>query len=58
MIEVSYRVSENGGLFHFEIDNLADVKDGFWVNGHMEFTRGSDCTFYIMPHRINYIKKI
>lgn len=32
--------------------------DGFWVNGALEYTKGSDCRVWIPPSRIICIEKI
>jgi hypothetical protein len=34
---------------------LSDVKDGFWVTKDGQFTMGSDCYSFILPHMIKSI---
>jgi len=38
-------------------DNLADLKDGFWINGLFKFTT-SDMRHWIPPHKIDYIELV
>lgn len=40
-----------------EGDSIADFKDGFWVNDKYEFTKGSDCNFWMPPSSIIRISK-
>lgn len=37
---------------------IADAKDGFWINDHYQFTKLSDCRFWIPPGQILYIEKM
>lgn len=41
-----------------DIPCVADAIDGFWINNDNEFTRAPDCTFWIPPAQILYVKKI
>lgn len=36
---------------------LADFKDGFWVNSNYQLTKGSDCIYWIPPSQIVYVQK-
>ena len=36
---------------------IADFKDGFWVNDKFEFTKSSDCKYWVPPGKISYIAK-
>ena len=38
-------------------DSLADLKDGFWINDDLEFTKGSDCRYWIPVSVIKLIEK-
>ncbi len=37
--------------------HLSDLQGGFWINKDYEFTKGSDCKYWIPPHKIEYITK-
>ena len=39
-------------------DRLRDLTGGFWVNKGLEFTKGSDCMFFVMAHHITNIEKV
>lgn len=37
---------------------LFDFLEGFWLDSDFEFTKGSDCKYWISPSSIHYIEKI
>jgi len=37
---------------------LDEVKDGFWITVWREFTKGSDCRYFILPNHITKIEKL
>ena len=37
--------------------SIADIKDGFWVNKHNEFTKGSDCYKWVPPAQVVMVIK-
>lgn len=39
-------------------ERLSDVADGFWVNEEYNFTKGSDCKFWIPASVIQYVEKV
>lgn len=40
------------------VPSIADIKEGFWVNGVKEFTKKEDCKYWIPPSQIMYVEKI
>jgi hypothetical protein len=61
----NYRIEFNMGVkFYSRIDcievtdtPLCDIKDGFWINQDLKFTKGADARYWIPPHAILYIAK-
>ena len=45
-----HRAESNNGLF--------DFLGGFWVDMNIEFTKGSNCKYFIPANRIIFIEKI
>jgi len=41
-----------------QVDCLSDVKDGFWVDKHCEFTKGGAAHVFVLPKSIKYIRKL
>ena len=39
-------------------EGVASFKEGFWITGTGQFTKGADCQYWIPPHAIWYIEKI
>lgn len=40
------------------VDSIGDVCDGFWINGIYQFTKGSDCKWWIPPSAIIMVEKL
>jgi hypothetical protein len=40
------------------VPSIADVSLGFWVDEAWEFTKSSDCKFWIPPSNIYYVEKV
>ena len=43
-------------LDYVEVSRMSDVTDGFWLNSDYEFTRGSDCKYWIPPSQIRCVE--
>lgn len=41
-----------------ETDELAKLKDGFWINGEGDYTQGSDASYWVPPSQIKMILKL
>lgn len=52
-----YRLGIDGEFRDDKADALADLKDGFWVNEEMKFTKGSDARYWIPPAMLIVIVK-
>jgi hypothetical protein len=51
----------NHGWFEYQFAYsrpLVDFINGFWVNEDYQYTNGSDCKYYILPHMIVSIEKL
>lgn len=46
-----------GQQYATEIPSIADIKDGFWVDSCLEFTKASNNTYWIPPSQIYYVEK-
>jgi len=63
MTRTMYRVEFlfNGRDYHFSVPpdvyGIEDFSGGFWVDRNFQFTKGSDCRFWVPPHAIKYIAK-
>lgn len=40
-----------------ERDGIGAFNKGFWINHNYQFTKGSDCKYWIPPSQIIYIEK-
>ena len=38
-------------------DSLAEFKDGFWLDDHLQFTKGGDAKVFVHASKIEYIVK-
>jgi hypothetical protein len=38
-------------------EGIDSFKDGFWITGTVEFTKGGDCEYWIPPSAIKYVHK-
>ena len=38
-------------------EGISEFKDGFWITGTMQLTKGSDCAYWIPPSQITRIEK-
>lgn len=46
------------GINHYvRAGSLADLKDGFWIDADLHFTKGSGAAFWIPPSQIIYVQK-
>lgn len=56
--ECTFRHRHKRMITHAEC--LADLTQGFWITGvgDWQFTKGSDCKYFIMPHMITEIEKV
>lgn len=54
--EIEYELM--GRMHTTYADRIQDIRNGFWVTKVGQFTKGSDCYSFILPHMINYIFKI
>ena len=39
-------------------EGIGAFKDGFWINDALEYTKGSDCKYWVPPGRILVIQKL
>lgn len=56
--EVEFRIVQSAVLTTIYAVQLSDVTNGFWITSKDEFTKGSDAYMFILPHMINYIRKV
>ncbi len=42
----------------YDGDGIHAYTQGFWITQELEFTKGSDCKYWIPPSRILFIEKI
>ena len=36
---------------------IADIADGFWIDGNLKFTKGGDNVYWIPPARVRHVVK-
>lgn len=54
-LKIFYRMAISGEVYTTYVNNLSDVKDGFWITREGQFTKKSDNYAFVLPHMINHI---
>jgi len=53
-----FLMQEHINLMSVNVPEIADAKEGFWINNNKQHTRGSDSEIWVSPSIIKYVQKI
>ena len=47
----------NGEYYEVSVPGISELTNGFWINGKLLFTKGSDAKYWIPPGKVEYVTK-
>lgn len=53
-----FKTQTTENIYFVDVESIGDVEGGFWINGSRNFTKASDCKYWIPPSAILYVEKI